>query len=114
MENKFRKAVCPLAGIIIFRERIYLTKFNVRFSKKAIKELPNNKPGVYIIKNNCGTNMFAGIAKRGQVQETLHNHFYGGDNYIPGAWLKFEQFNNLTDSNEKLKAILDKERPKYN
>ncbi|MDD4769081.1 MAG: hypothetical protein PHT52_04775, partial [Eubacteriales bacterium] len=62
-----------------------MNKLNIRFSKKAIKELPDNKPGVYIIKNNSGTNMFTGIAKRGQVQETLENHFYGGDSYVPGA-----------------------------
>jgi hypothetical protein len=91
-----------------------LNKLNIRFSKKAIKELPDNKPGVYIIKNNSGTNMFTGIAKRGQVQETLENHFYGGDKYVPGAWLQFEQFNNLTDCNARLKTILERDEPSYN
>jgi hypothetical protein len=91
-----------------------LTKLNLRFSKKAIKQLPDNKPGVYIIKNNCGTKLYTGIAKRGQVQETLQNHFYGGDKYIPGAWLQFEQFNNLTDCNARLKTILERDNPKYN
>jgi hypothetical protein len=91
-----------------------LNKLNIRFSKKAIKELPDNKPGVYIIKNNSGTNMFTGIAKRGQVQETLENHFYGGDKYVPGAWLQFEQFNNLTDCNARLKTILERDEPRYN
>ncbi len=91
-----------------------MNKLNIRFSKKAIKELPDNKPGVYIIKNNSGTNMFTGIAKRGQVQETLENHFYGGDKYVPGAWLQFEQFNNLTDCNARLKTILERDEPRYN
>lgn len=91
-----------------------MNKLNIRFSKKAIKELPDNKPGVYIIKNNSGTNMFTGIAKRGQVQETLENHFYGGDKYVPGAWLQFEQFNNLPDCNARLKTILERDEPRYN
>ena len=91
-----------------------MTKLNLRFSKRAIKQLPDNKPGVYIIKNNCGTNMYTGIAKRGQVLETLQNHFYGGDNYVPGAWLQFEQFNNLTDCNARLKTILERDNPRYN
>jgi hypothetical protein len=91
-----------------------LTKLNIRFSKKAIKQLPDNKPGVYIIKNNSGTNMFTGIAKRGQVLETLGRHFYGGDKYVPGAWLQFEQFNNLTDCSTRLKIILERDDPAYN
>ena len=91
-----------------------MAKLNLRFSKKAIKQLPNNKPGVYIIKNNCGTNMFSGIAKRGQVLETLETHFYGGEAYVPGAWLQFEQFNNLTDCSARLKTILERDNPRYN
>ena len=91
-----------------------MTKLNIRFSKKAIKQLPDNKPGVYIIKNNSGTNMYTGIAKRGQVLETLQNHFYGGDSYVPGAWLQFEQYNNLTDCNARLKTILERDNPRYN
>lgn len=91
-----------------------MTKLNLRFSKKAIRQLPDTKPGVYIIKNNSGTNMYTGIAKRGQVQETLENHFYGGDKYVPGAWLQFEQFNNLTDCNARLKTILERDNPRYN
>lgn len=92
-----------------------MTKVNLRFSKKAIRQLPDSKPGIYIIKNNSGANMFTGIAKRGQVQETLLSHFYGGGNtYVPGAWLRFEQYSNLTDCNTRLKAILENEKPKYN
>lgn len=91
-----------------------MAKINLRFTKKEIKQLPETKPGVYVIKNNQGTNMFSGIAKRGQVQTTLLNHFYGGDNYIPGAWLQFEQLNNLTDCGERLQAIIASDNPKYN
>lgn len=91
-----------------------MTKLNLRFSKRAIKQLPDSKPGVYIIRNNSGTNMYSGIAKRGQVLETLANHFYGGDKYVPGAWLEFEQFNNLTDCNARLKTILERDKPRYN
>lgn len=91
-----------------------MQKQNLRFSKRAIKQLPTAKPGVYVIKNNRGTPLFAGIAKRGQVLETLHNHFYGGEAYVPGAWLRFEQYNNLTECNARLAAILASEEPKYN
>lgn len=91
-----------------------MTKLNVRFSKKGIIALPTSKPGVYIIKNNNGTNMFTGIAKRGQVHETLASHFYGGEKYIPGAWVTFQQFNNLTEANAELKKVLERDKPKYN
>lgn len=91
-----------------------MAKIKLRFTKKEIKQLPETKPGVYVIENNQGTNMFSGVAKRGQVQETLFNHFYGGDNYIPGARLQFEQFNNLTECGERLKAVIAKDDPKYN
>lgn len=91
-----------------------MTKLKVRLSKKAIVALPTNKPGVYIIRNNSGTAMFSGIAKRGQVHETLQTHFHGAENYIPGAWVSFEQFNNLTEAGAKLKLVLEKDRPKYN
>lgn len=91
-----------------------MTKMNLRFTKKALRQLPETKPGVYIIKNNRGTNMFSGIAKRGQVQETLENHFYGGEQYVPGAWLQFEQFNNLGLCNERLNAVIARDKPKYN
>lgn len=92
-----------------------MKKINLRFSKKAIQQLPDTKPGVYIIKNNSGTSIYTGIAKRGKVVETLQNHFFGGsDKYVPGAWLQFEQFNNLTECGERVKAILERDNPKYN
>ncbi|HOB34311.1 MAG: hypothetical protein GX090_02720 [Firmicutes bacterium] len=89
-------------------------KYFVRLNKKGIAALPDNKPGVYIIRNNNGTNMYTGIAKRNQVRETLASHLYGGENYIPGARVSFQQFNNLTEANARLKAILDRDKPKYN
>ena len=91
-----------------------MSKVRIRLSKKAIKDLPNNKPGVYILKNNQGTSLYAGIAKRSQVQEQLLSHLYGGENYVPGAWISFEQFNNLTEAGDKLKTILETDEPKYN
>jgi len=69
---------------------------------------------VYIIKNNNGTNMFTGIAKRGQLQETLYNHFFNGEHHVPGAWVNLEQFNNLTEANDKLKIVLERDIPRYN
>lgn len=89
-------------------------KQKVRLKKNAITQLPDTKPGVYVIKNNNGTTMFAGIAKRGQVLETLQSHFFGGENHVPGAWVEFEQLNNLTDANVKLKDILERDNPRYN
>lgn len=91
-----------------------MSKQRVRMNKKSIAQLPNAKPGVYVLKNNNGTSIFAGIAKRGKVYETLQEHFYGGESYVPGAWVEFQQFNNLTEANERLKIVLEKDQPKYN
>lgn len=90
-----------------------MTKFKARLSKKGIAELPSNKSGIYIIRNNSGTNIFTGVVTRGKVEEQLKEHLYGGSDYIPGVWVCLEQCN-LTEANAKLKAILEKEKPRYN
>jgi len=90
-----------------------MTKFMVRCKKKAIQELPNNKSGVYIIKNHNGTNMYAGVATRAKVQQQLETHFHDGEHYIPGAWIEFHQCQNITEANALLDKILAHQTPTY-
>jgi hypothetical protein len=52
-----------------------------KFNKTGIENLPNNKPAVYKILTSAGKVNYAGVAKRGRVQERLNEHL--GE--IPGA-----------------------------
>ena len=47
---------------------------NVNFNKTGIEKLPNDKPVVYKIKTQSGSNNYTGIAQRGRVQERLGEH----------------------------------------
>ena len=46
-------------------------KETTTFSKTGINKLPNNKPVLYKIKTKSGNTNYAGIAKRGRVQERI-------------------------------------------
>jgi hypothetical protein len=48
------------------------------FAKEGIESLPKNKPIVYKIENRKGDNIYAGVAKRGRVEERLEEHLTGG------------------------------------
>ncbi len=87
----------------------------VRFTKEGIANLPKEKPVVYKIKNQTGENIYAGVAKRGRVQDRLKEHLPGGPAPIPGgAKVQIEQMASICDAEKKETNIISRSKPKYN
>ncbi len=85
-------------------------KRTTNFNKTGINKLPNNKPVLYKIKTQAGGTNYAGIAKKGRVQERLEEHL--GE--IPGTKVQIEQFNSIRDAEKKESNVIKVSQPKYN
>jgi hypothetical protein len=82
----------------------------VKYNKEGINQLPNDKPVLYRIETENGTLNYAGVAKRGRVQERIEEHL--GE--IPGANVRIEQFSRIQDAREKETKVIKRNNPKYN
>lgn len=85
-------------------------KKTTTFNKKGIGKLPNNKPVLYKIKTGSGNTNYAGVAKRGRVQERIGEHL----GKIPGIKVQIEQFGSIKDAGKKEDNVIKKSRPRYN
>ncbi|MFH2011712.1 MAG: hypothetical protein ABIJ37_03255 [Pseudomonadota bacterium] len=47
------------------------------FDEKGIEELAKDKPVVYKIEDDKGNTLYAGVAKRGRVEERIKEHLPG-------------------------------------
>jgi hypothetical protein len=81
-----------------------------RFNRSSIGKLPNDKPVLYRIETEGGKLNYAGIAKKGRVQDRLTEHL--GE--IPGAKVSIEQFSSIADARTKEKNVIKRNQPKYN
>ena len=82
----------------------------VKFNKSAIDQLPDNKPVLYRIETISGNLNYAGIAKKGRVQDRIKEHL--GE--IPGASVSIEQFSSISDARKKENNVIKRNKPKYN
>ena len=82
----------------------------VTFNKEGIKKLPNDKPVLYRIETANENINYAGVAKKGRVQERISEHL----NEIPGAKVKIEQFSSIDAAEKKEKRVIKINQPKYN
>ena len=92
-------------------------KFSPRqkLTKTNIAKVPTGKPIVYKLKNTAGTTVYAGKAKRLRPQERLSDHLPGGQDPIPGAaTFQVKQKRRVEQAGQEEKAIIKKEKPKYN
>lgn len=80
------------------------------FNKTGIEKLPNNKPVLYKIKTESGSTNYAGVAKKGRIQERLGEHL----GKIPGVKVQIEQFNHIHDAEKKEGNVIIRNQPKYN
>lgn len=85
----------------------------VRFTKTGISKVPDNKPAVYRILTEGGGNNYTGVAKRGRVQERLHEHL-GEKDHIPGARVQIEQVGSIAEARRLEAQIIADGNPKYN
>ena len=92
-------------------------KFSPRqkLTKTNIAKVPTGKPIVYKLKNTAGTTVYAGKAKRLRPQERLSDHLPTGQDPIPGvATFQIKQKRRVEQAGQEEKAIIKKEKPKYN
>ncbi|MCK5590670.1 MAG: hypothetical protein KAI72_01820 [Candidatus Pacebacteria bacterium] len=85
-------------------------KKTTNFNKTGIKKLPNDKPVVYKIKTQLGGTNYAGVAKKGRVQERIGEHL--GE--IPGAKVQIEQFKSIKEAEKRESNVIKITQPKYN
>ena len=81
-----------------------------KYNKTEIEQLSNDKPVLYRIETESGNLNYAGIAKKGRVQERIKEHL--GE--IPGASVSVEQFSSIADARKKEKNVINRNKPKYN
>lgn len=84
------------------------------YTPGGIERLPNDKPVVYQIETDGGKPNYVGTAQRGRVHERLEEHLGAGEDHVPGARVKIEQFNSIDDARARETALIDKLKPKYN
>ena len=85
-------------------------KKTTSFNKTGIGKLPNDKPVLYKIQTPSGNTNYAGIAKKGRVQDRLSEHLGN----IPGAKVQIEQFSSIGDAAKKESNVISRSKPKYN
>ena len=86
-----------------------------QFSEEGIESLAKNKPIVYKIEDDSGTNIYTGVAKRGRVEDRLKEHLPGGKDPIPGgAKVKIEQKESIAEAEKSEARIIKRAQPRHN
>jgi len=91
-----------------------MARKTAKFTASEIGKLPNDKPVLYRILTPSGRPNYVGVAKRGRVQERLKEHLPGGCDPVPGAKVRVEQTASIGDAQKKERAVIARNRPKYN
>jgi predicted GIY-YIG superfamily endonuclease len=86
----------------------------VDFNKSGIGKLPDDKPVLYRIQTEGGKTNYAGVAKRGRVQERLEEHLPSGKDFVPGAKVQIQQMKTIDQAMEVEARVIARSKPKYN
>ncbi len=86
----------------------------VSFNKSGIEKLPDDKPVLYRIETPGGKTNYAGVAKKGRVQERLVEHLPGGKDPIPGASVRIEQMPSIGEAKAKEARVIARTKPRHN
>jgi len=89
-------------------------KKTTKLNEKGISNLPDDKPVVYKILTDGGSNNYTGVAKRGRVQERLQEHLPGAKDFVPGSKVQIEQVSSIQEALEKEQRIIARSQPRYN
>lgn len=85
------------------------------FTKRNIREVPQNTAIVYKLKNTSGKNLYTGIAGRGRGQDRLLEHKEIRREKKPGTTkFQFAQVKNKQVGKRIEKQIIKKEHPRFN
>jgi len=82
----------------------------VKYNKKGIEGLPNDKPVLYRIKTEAGNMNYVGVAQKGRVRERISEHL----GQVPGAKVQIEQFSSIGDAQKKEVNVIKRTQAKYN
>lgn len=91
-----------------------MARKTVDFNKFGISKLPDDKPALYKILTDGGKTNYAGVAKRGRVQERIAEHLAGKKDAVPGAKVQIEQLSSIGDAKAKETRVIARSQPKYN
>jgi hypothetical protein len=91
-----------------------MAKKTVPFNQAGIGKLPENKPVVYKILTGGGKTNYAGVAKRGRVQDRLGEHLGEGKDPVPGAKVQIEQMPGIAEAENKEARVISRSKPPYN
>lgn len=86
----------------------------VNLTVEGISQLLNDKPVVYKILTEGGKNNYTGVAKKGNVRETIQKHLPNGKNYVPGNKVQIERMSSIQEAQQKAGRIIKRSKPKYN
>ena len=86
----------------------------VSFNKKGIENLPDDKPVLYRIETEGGKTNYAGVAKRGRVQQRIAEHLPGAKDAIPGAKVRIEQMPSIGEAKAKEARVISRTKPRHN
>lgn len=91
-----------------------MARKTVDLHKSGIAKLPEDKPVLYRVLTDGGKTNYAGIAKRGRVQERLEEHLPGEKDYVSGSKVQIEQLSRVDEAKEKETRVIARSKPKYN
>lgn len=91
-----------------------MARRTVPFNKTSIGKLPDDRPALYRIQTLGGKTNYAGVAKRGRVQERLAEHLPGGKDHVPGSKVRIEQMKSIEQARQTETRVIARSRPKYN
>ena len=81
----------------------------------AIDKLAQDKPVVNQIINRHGTNIYTGVAKRGNVVGRIKDHLPGGRDPIPGGTkVKICRKPSLDQAGKSESIIIKRSKPRFN
>ena len=91
-----------------------MARKTVDFNKTGIGKLPEDKPVLYRIQTDGGKTNYAGVAKRGRVQERIGEHLPGEKDSVPGIKVQIEQLSRIDEAEVKETRVIARSQPKYN
>lgn len=91
-----------------------MSRKTVSFNPSGISKLPNDKPVLYRIQTEGGKANYAGVARRGRVQQRLAEHFPSSRDHVPGAKVVIEQQPSIAAARRTEARVIRRSQPKYN
>ena len=85
------------------------------FDNAGIEGLAKDKPVVYKIQNKKGETIYAGVAKRGRVEERLKEHLPGAKDPVRGGKrVVIHQKSSIADAKRAEARIIKNQKPPQN